>query len=81
MEKGNNYIDEENYEKAIKAFNQAIEKNFKKSNALFGRGLAFFHLKRYEDALNSFNEVLQINPEFDNPSRVYYNRGEIVGKT
>ena len=67
---GNLYLDQGLYEKARDHFSLAIAERF--IDAYNNRGNAFYHLGDHESALNDYNQVIALIPQWDKP---YSNRG------
>jgi tetratricopeptide (TPR) repeat protein len=60
------FLVKKKYEKALKGFNELLEKDIEDQNALFYGGLAYFNLAEYSNALVSFEKLKQIkNPLFE----------------
>jgi tetratricopeptide (TPR) repeat protein len=61
-EKAGTFLEEEQYDNAIKIFDTILMLNPKQIEALNGKGSALCKQeKKYEEALRCFNEVLKIN--------------------
>lgn len=58
--------------KALKYLNNAIRANPKSPEAYNNRGLAFYNLKRYQQAVKDYSQAIRMNPE---DSIAYNNRG------
>lgn len=56
-EKGQEYLAEQNYVKAVEAFTGAIEKDPENISARMGRGNAYFAMAEYEKALEDYRTV------------------------
>jgi len=73
--KGANYLNTGDFEKAIKSFNKSIEKNDKFIDAYFNRALSYTYLKKYDEAVNDYSIVIQLDPNnevsFFNRSRIF----------
>ena len=65
------YVFSGNFKQGIADLNEAIRRNPKDAAALFFRGLAYFNLEHYDQALSQFTESLAAKPE----GQVYYYRG------
>ncbi len=70
--KGVDYIDVGEYEKAIEYFDKAIELNPNYPTAFYSRGIAYMNLGQYERAIEEFNEAITHDPNY---VVAYYNRG------
>ena len=71
-ERGIAYSEEEEYEKAIAEYDEAIKKYSKYKEAYCNRGIAYREDIEYEKALNDFNRAIEIDPKY---AEAYYNRG------
>ena len=69
---GNSYIRENQYEKAIKYYNQAIHHNPHLAGAYYNRGNAYSYIGRYQRAEDDYSRVISLKPNFLN---AYHNRG------
>ncbi len=74
---GNNLLDRENYEDAIKAYDKAIAIKVESPEAWINRGIALTSLQRYQDALASYNKAIAIKP---NKYEALINRGIALTK-
>ena len=54
------YSDMGNHKLAIDDFNKAIELDPALSEGIFRRGLSMFHSKRYQEAIEDFNQAKEI---------------------
>jgi tetratricopeptide (TPR) repeat protein len=54
-----------NYEEALKNFDTAIEHNSEQIYHWFGRGVVFYQLKCYEEAIENFRKVLNFDDDED----------------
>ena len=52
------------FEKAIKLFDQAIEENNTDPDLFHDRGVCYFHMKRKQEALADMNEALKLQPDY-----------------
>jgi tetratricopeptide (TPR) repeat protein len=74
LDRGNKYIDKGEFEKAIECFKQIThDPNY--LLAFFNEGLAFESLKRYNEALECYDRVLNIDP---NDIEARFNKGSIL---
>ncbi len=71
FKKGNAFYFENQYEKAIAAYEKAIELKPDFSEAYSNRGVALGNLSRYEEAILSHDKAIKLKP--DTPSS-WYNR-------
>lgn len=60
--KGISFGESGEYEKAIEAYNKAIELNPNDAEAYFWRGRAYIDLERYERAIEDFDKAIELNP-------------------
>lgn len=69
------YRQMKDYNKALEYFKKALEIDPKHQNALFNSGIVlYFDLNRKEEALNSWRQLVKINPNAKSPS------GDLVTK-
>jgi tetratricopeptide (TPR) repeat protein len=77
LERGNDYLDSEQYDKALVEYNQAIKLDPNYAEAYYKRGNVYYDLQQYDKALADYDRAIQINPNFAdayyNRSLVYYN--------
>jgi tetratricopeptide (TPR) repeat protein len=64
LEKGDDLIKRKKYEKALKAYENAIKINPDFAEAWKGKGVALLKRKRYYDALLAFDNAININKTF-----------------
>ncbi len=67
----------QNYQGAIKDFNQAIELKSDYAAAYNNRGIAKENLKDYQGAIQDFNKAIELKNDF---ADAYYNRGRAKGE-
>ncbi|MDH3576102.1 MAG: tetratricopeptide repeat protein, partial [Desulfobacteraceae bacterium] len=72
FKRGNSYLNEGQYDKAISEYSKAIEINPKDNKAYTKRGLAYGRRGQFDQAISDFNKAIEINPK-DN--KAYNNRG------
>ena len=72
-EMGIEYIDKDNYDKALENFNMAILLNPLFSEAYFSRALTYYKLKEYDKAVEDYTKATEYDPK--NPT-IYNNRGD-----
>ncbi len=72
FEQGNRYFDNNQYQKAIESYNNAIKIIPEYEYAYYNRGTAKLRLKEYINSIEDFNKAIEINP--NNPT-YYNNRG------
>ena len=58
-DKGMEYIESEDYGKALKCFEEAISENADKAEYYIGAGMAYNYLGRYEEAVEKFSHAFQ----------------------
>ncbi len=71
---GMNFMDKEDFEKAINKFSKVIEIEPTSYVAYYNRGNAKRELYKYQEAINDYTKAIQINPEY---FRAYCNRGNL----
>lgn len=62
------------YDKAINAYNQALQLNPNYERAYNNRGNVYYDLKEYEKAIQDYNKALELNPDY---AAAYSNRANI----
>lgn len=72
--RGNSYLDKEDYKNAIASYNKAIELDLKDSYSYTNRGYAYVELGELDLAFADYNEAIELNPE---DYFAYNNRGLI----
>ena len=65
-------LNKEDYEGAIKLYDEAIELNPYAENAYNHRGDCYYHLKQYEKAIQDYSKAIELNPDW---GYMYYKRG------
>jgi tetratricopeptide (TPR) repeat protein len=60
-----------NYGEAFLIHNEALEQNPQAVNAYFGRGWAYLRLEEYQQAIDDFERVLELAPNFQNLAGLY----------
>jgi tetratricopeptide (TPR) repeat protein len=70
--RGNLYLNKENYDQAIKDFNKAIQIHPDYSITYSNRGVVYNNKKDYDQAIQDYTKAIQLNP---NDAATYYNRG------
>jgi len=60
IEKANQFVNNNNYEKAIEIYSNVIKRAPNLQAAYFGRGLTYLKTKNYKDALYDFNKVIEL---------------------
>lgn len=64
IREGNAYSDNNEYEKALKAYEKAREINSRQEGAYLGCGNMYLKMGEYEKALTAYNKALEVNPEY-----------------
>ncbi len=65
-------IDQENFDQAIVVCKQSLDKNPKDGKMLLLLGIAYYQKAQFDDALSSFNQVIEVDP---NRAEAYFQRG------
>jgi len=80
FKQGEDYRNNNQYDKALAAYTKAIEVNPQYADAYLDRGIVYYNLKEYDKAMADYNKVLEINPQdayaYHNRGLVYYNLKE-----
>lgn len=66
---GRAYSQQERFEDALAAFNEALRLDPKNAQVRNARGYAYLRLHEYREALADFNEALRLNPNYANAQR------------
>lgn len=74
LEQGRKALSEGNPREAIESLNLAIQANDKNARAFNARGVAYFELKDYTNALLDYERAAQLQPEWYQP---YFNRARL----
>lgn len=69
--RGNDYLDANEYEKAIESYNEAIDFDPTYVTAYINRGVAYSRLQRYDRAIDDFTRAIEL--DHDNTT-AYFNR-------
>ncbi len=72
VKQGNYRLEDGQYDRAVAAFQRALQQNPQHALAYLGLALAHLHTNRHEDALAAFDHVLALAPSF---AVAYANRG------
>ena len=64
----------EEYDKAIKAYNKAVEINPQKDEAYYNMGIAYYHLKEFDEVITCYKKAIHLNA---NKSGAYTNLFEL----
>lgn len=78
LNRGNAYLNKQDYDRAIADYDQSLRLNPKYIKALGNRGLTYAHKKDYDRAIADYNEVIRLNPKifagFYNRANAYANK-------
>jgi tetratricopeptide (TPR) repeat protein len=74
FKQGEDYRNNNQYDKAIAAYNKAIEVNPQYAEAYKNRGIVYLDLKDYDKAMADNNKAIEVNPQYSN---AYNNRGNV----
>ena len=66
---GRSYSDQQRFDEALTAFNEAVRLEPKNPLLRNARGYANLRLHQYREALADFNEALRLNPNYENASK------------
>jgi len=69
---GNDYTKKKEYDKAIEAYQKAIEINPNNAWAYNNMGLCFYHKKEYDKAIEAYQKAIELDPNY---ARAYNNMG------
>ncbi|NCS09281.1 MAG: tetratricopeptide repeat protein [Microcystis aeruginosa G13-07] len=72
FKQGEDYRNNNQYDKALAAYTKAIEINPQYADAYYNRGNVYDDLKEYDKAIKDHNKALEINPQY---ADAYNNRG------
>jgi tetratricopeptide (TPR) repeat protein len=72
FKQGEDYRNNNQYDKAIAAYNKAIEVNPQFAEAYLYRGGVYYNLKEYDKAMADCNKAIEINPQY---AMAYNGRG------
>lgn len=72
-EKGNEYYEQGDYDKAIENYSMAIILNPNFLECYFNRALCYYNKKNYDKAIEDYSRAAEIDPE---NSMIYNNRGD-----
>jgi tetratricopeptide (TPR) repeat protein len=64
IEDGRQYLENEDYDNAIKSFDKAMSLNPKNPILYNYKGDVFFKLKKYEEAIKCYDAALDLNPKY-----------------
>lgn len=72
IRRGNRAVDESQYEEALKAYAQALEKDKDNAMIYFNRGFVYVELEQYDKAIADYSKAIELDP-YD--ASAYNNRG------
>ncbi|MBF0495001.1 MAG: tetratricopeptide repeat protein [Deltaproteobacteria bacterium] len=72
LEQGDIYLAHEEYHRAIREYNDALEKEPKNAVAFNNRGIAYYHLGQYAEAISDYDQAIILDPGY---AKAYFNRG------
>jgi len=76
LEEGRSHHKANRYDRALAAYEQALEIDPTFARAHRNRGDAFYDLKRYNEALAAYEQAIQLDPY---TARAYKSRGDVLG--
>jgi tetratricopeptide (TPR) repeat protein len=80
---GIDYLDKDNYDKALENFNMAILLNPLFSEAYFSRALTYYKLKEYDKSIEDYTKASDYDPKnptiFNNRGDCYYRKQDYIG--
>lgn len=74
-QKGNDYLTAQQWEQALKEYDQALKLDPNHVKSYIGRGVAYLSTKQYDQALADFNRALKLDPAGPEAYGAYLNRG------
>ena len=75
--RGNDFFYKSEYEKALKAYDKAIELDPNYAMAWFNKGTALGKLSRHEKALKAYDKAIELDPNY---AMAWFNKGTALGK-
>jgi tetratricopeptide (TPR) repeat protein len=76
FEKGLEYYEANEYDQALKAFNDILALEPQSARALDARGTVYTSLGNFDQAIDDYDEAIKADPLYPPP---YYNRGRLYG--
>jgi Ca-activated chloride channel homolog len=73
--KGNELYKKQEFEKSLEQYKQALTADPKSPIANFNQGNALFRQQKFDDAKQSFDEVIENAPDKGSKEQAYYNKG------
>lgn len=61
---GDTYSDLKQHQRAIQAYNKAIELNPEYADAFYKRGLSYLDLERHQQSIQDFDQAVKLKPDF-----------------
>ena len=77
LDKGVDYAEQGDYEKAIEQFDEAVRLDPQDAKAYGNRGSAYSALGKYQQAIQDYDEAIRLRPQL---AGAYYIRGLIYGE-
>jgi tetratricopeptide (TPR) repeat protein len=74
---GNSYYYDKEYDKAIEAYQKALESNPKNDATYTNMGVVYTNQEKYDKAIEAFQKALEVNPKKDG---AYTNMGIVYGQ-
>lgn len=79
--RGNGYNRQDNHERAIVDYNEAIRLNPNFANAYYNRGVAYGDMRRYDEAIADYTQALALDPQhgdsYGNRGHAHYMQGRL----
>lgn len=82
IRQGNRAFDDSNFEESEIAYRKAADVEENKSHkTIFNVGDALYKQKKYEDAINQFNEIAELELSKEEKAKIYHNLGNSLLKS